>query len=356
MPADAAPASLPAVSVIMTALNEAAHLEGAVASIAAQDYAGQFEIVIAIGPSQDGTWDLAQRLATTYPRVRVVENPAGRTPAGLNVAIAATDPASTVIVRSDGHAELPVDYVSTAVATLERSGADNVGGMMIPRGEAPLESAVAKAMSERVGLGGASFHVGGQEGPAPTVYLGSFRRSILERTGGYDEYYTRAQDWELNYRIRAAGGVVWFNPAMQVGYRPRAKLRALATQFRGSGEWRWKIVHAYPETASLRYLAAPFVTLAVLAGLIAAVVGAVVGSTAVWTIGLAVPAVYVLGVIVAAMLTRRGLGLGASLWYPVALITMHLAWGTGFLIGVVKTRLLGDTRPKPARTPAGSPS
>jgi len=301
--------------------------------------------VLAIGPSQDGTWDIAQQLATTHPHLSVVENPTGRTPAGLNVAIAATDPNSTVIVRSDGHAELPTDYLSTAVATLQRSGADNVGGMMVPRGKAPLESAVAKAMSERVGLGGASFHVGGHEGPAPTVYLGSFRRSILERTGGYDEYYTRAQDWELNYRIRAAGGVVWFNPAMQVGYRPRAALRPLARQFRGSGEWRWKIVHAYPETASVRYLAAPLVTLAVLAGLIAALVGALVGSTAVWTIGLAVPALYVLGVLAAALLTRQGLSVRASLWYPVALITMHLAWGTGFLIGIVKSRVLRERKP-----------
>ena len=356
MPADPAAASLPAVSVIMAVLNEATHLEDAVASIAAQDYAGPYETVLAIGPSQDGTWEIAQRLAATYPRVRVVANPTGRTPAGLNVAIAATDPNSTVIVRSDGHAELPVDYVSTAVATLARSGADNVGGMMVPRGVAPLESAVAKAMSERVGLGGASFHIGGQEGPAPTVYLGSFRREILERTGGYDEYYRRAQDWELNYRIRALGGVVWFNPAMQVGYRPRAKLRPLATQFRGSGEWRWKIVQAYPETASLRYLAAPLVTLAVLAGFITALIGGLVGSTPVWTIGLAVPAIYLIGVTVAALLTRRGLRPGASLWYPVALVTMHLAWGTGFLLGVVKTRLLGDRRPGIAPAPAGSAS
>jgi hypothetical protein len=106
----------------------------------------------------------------------------------------------------------------------------------------------------------------------------------------------------------------------------------------------------------VRYLAAPLVTLAVGAGLTTAVVGAIIGNTPVWTIGLGVPGIYVLGVLVAALATRRGLGFGASLWYPLALITMHLAWGTGFLIGAVKGRVLGEGKPATTRAPAGSPS
>ena len=328
----------------MTVLNEAAYLEDALGSILEQDYPNLVEAVIAVGPSEDGTWEAAQRLAAANPKLRIVENPTGRTPAGLNVAIAAIDPATEVVVRSDGHSQLPRDYVSTAIATISRSGADNVGGMMIPHGVAPLESAVARAMSERIGLGGASFHVGGGEGPAPTVYLGVFRREMLQRTGGFDEYYTRAQDWELNYRIRALGGLVWFNPELRVGYRPRAALRPLAKQFRGSGEWRWKIVHNYPETANVRYLAAPLVTLAVVLGVIAAVLGAALSVPLLWLLGLAVPACYLLGVLVSSLLTRRGLGLRASLWYPVALVTMHLSWGAGFLKGVLRTWLGRDRR------------
>ena len=354
MPPDADAVQLPPVSVIMTVLNEAAHIEQAINTILEQDYPNLVEVVVAIGPSHDGTWQVAERIAAGNPKLRIVENPTGRTPAGLNVAIAATDPSTEILVRSDGHAELPADYISTAVDTMIRSGADNVGGMMIPHGDAPLESAVARAMSERIGLGGASFHVGGGEGAAPTVYLGVFRRTILERTGGFDEYYTRAQDWELNYRIRAAGGVVWFNPALRVGYRPRAALRPLAKQFRGSGEWRWKIVHAYPETASVRYLAAPLVALAVAIGIVAAVIGALAAVPALWLLGLAIPAIYLVGVTVGSLLTRRGLGLGASLWYPVALVTMHLSWGAGFIKGVVRTWLRRDRKPVAQSAIAGT--
>ena len=112
----------------------------------------------------------------------------------------------------DGHALVPDDYVAVAVDVLERTGADNVGGMMAAEGTTPFERAVAAAMTSRLGVGSASFHVGGEEGEALTVYLGAFRRSALERVGGYDESMVRAQDWEMNHRIRESGGLIWFTP------------------------------------------------------------------------------------------------------------------------------------------------
>jgi glycosyltransferase involved in cell wall biosynthesis len=333
------PTDPPAVSVIMTALNESRHLAAAVQAVLDQDYSGPLELVVAVGPSDDDTWDIATKLAVENPRLTVVENPTGYTPAGLNVAIAHTDPSTTIIVRTDGHAELPPHYVSRAVATMLRSGADNVGGMMIPKGTAPLEIAVARAMSERIGLGGATFHVGGEEGPAPTVYLGVFRRAILERTGGFNEYYRRAQDWELNLRIRELGGVVWFDPELRVEYRPRGALRPLAKQFRGSGEWRWRIIRAHPETASVRYLAAPLAFAGIVAALLLLIVNAVAGGPAWLTwLGAAVPIAYLVIVFGGALLTRRGLGVGASAWYPFALITMHMSWGAGFIASALLGR------------------
>ena len=85
---------------------------------------------------------------------------------------------------------------------------------------------------------GARFHTGGDAGPADTVYLGVFRRAWLTRMGGYDPRFTRAQDWELNHRIREAGGLVWFSPLLRVAYRPRPTLAALARQYRDYGRWR----------------------------------------------------------------------------------------------------------------------
>jgi succinoglycan biosynthesis protein ExoA len=335
--ADAAPA----VSVIMTALNESRHLAEAVASVFDQDYPGTLELVVAVGPSHDDTAELARRIAIGYDgRMQVVTNPTGRTPAGLNIAIAATDPATAVIVRTDGHAQLPKDYISVAVADLRSTGAANVGGMMVPAGRTAFECAVARAMSERIGLGSAPFHVGGEPGPAESVYLGVFLREILEATSGFDEHYARAQDWELNHRIRELGGLVWFDPRLRVGYRPRPNLGQLSRQFRGSGQWRWELIRRHPDTASARYLAAPLATLAlVLATLVLVVDLAVVHSIALAIAAAIVPIGYLAVVLIGSALTRRGLDARASAWYPAALITMHVSWGTGFLTGAVKDGL-----------------
>ena len=137
-----------------------------------------------------------------------------------------------------------------ACATLEATGADNVGGIMAAEGTNDFERAVARAMTSRFGVGGASFHVGGEPGPALTVYLGCFRRAALERVGGYDESMVRAQDWEMNLRIRQTGGVVWFTPDMHVTYRPRHTLKALARQYHDYGRWRREVSRRHPETLS----------------------------------------------------------------------------------------------------------
>jgi glycosyltransferase involved in cell wall biosynthesis len=326
---------LPPVSVIMTALNEEQHLPDAVASVFAQDYPGPLELVVAVGPSRDRTRDVADGLAAAHERMTVVDNPTGRTPAGLNLAIAATDPASTVVVRTDGHAALPPGYVREAVEVLLRTGAANVGGMMIPEGVTAFERAVARAMATPLGLGPARFHVGGQEGPADSVYLGVFRRSILEKTGGFDEYFARAQDWELNHRIRRLGEVVWFDPRLQVRYRPRSNLSRLATQFRGSGAWRWQVVRVHPSTVNLRYLAAPVATAALAAsGAVLLLDALVVHSAAVAAAAALPPVGYTAVVLAGSAATATGLERDARRWYPIVVAAIHLSWGTGFLLAM----------------------
>lgn len=311
----------PGVSVVMPVLDEEEHLASSVATVLGQDYAGPLEVVLALGPSTDGTDEVAGRLAADDDRVVLVANPTGRTGAGLNRAVAAAR--HDVVVRLDGHALVPGDYVRTAVETLQRTGADNVGGVMAAEGVTDFQRAVAAAMTSRLGVGQASFHVGGEEGPAPTVYLGAFRRSVLERLGGYDESFLRAQDWELNHRIRENGGVVWFTPAMTVTYRPRSTLRALARQYADYGRWRRVVMREHPGTASPRYLAPPAAVLAVAAGTL-------LGVTA-WRPALLVPAGYAVAVAAGSAVVGLDLPPRARAWLPLVLATMHGSWGVGFL-------------------------
>ncbi|WP_225074858.1 glycosyltransferase family 2 protein [Streptomyces sp. CoT10] len=312
---------LPAVSVIMPVLDEERHLRGAVEAILAQEYGGEMEVVIALGPSADRTDEIAAELVAEDPRVHTVPNPTGRTPAALNAAIKASR--HPIVVRVDGHGMLSPDYIATAVRLLEETGAQNVGGIMHAEGENAWEHAVAAAMTSRIGVGNAAFHTGGQAGPAETVYLGVFRRAALEQQGGYNEEFIRAQDWELNFRIREAGGLIWFSPELRVSYRPRPNVKALARQYKDYGRWRHVVARYHQGSINLRYLAPPAAVCAIAAGI---VVGAALTPWA-----LVVPGGYVAAIAAGSLPAGKGLRPAARLRIPVALATMHMSWGWGFL-------------------------
>lgn len=308
------------VSVVMPVLNEERHLADSVAQVLDQDWEGSVEVVLALGPSTDRTDEVAARLAATDPRVRTVPNPSGRTPDALNAAIAAAS--GEIIARVDAHAEIPRDYLSTAVATLEATGADNVGGIMNAVGVTDLERAIACAMKSPLGVGGARFHTGGGAGEADTVYLGVFRREALERVGGYDPHFARAQDWEMNHRIRTSGGRVWFTPDLVVTYRPRSTLQRLADQYFNYGRWRRVVARQHPGTANARYLAPPVMV----AGTVAATA---LGFA--WRPAWLVPAGYLTAVGLGGWLISKGEPAPVRARVPVAIATMHWSWGIGFL-------------------------
>lgn len=318
----------PAVSVVMPVLDEERHLAEAVDQVLAQDYPGDLELILSLGPSRDRTDEIAAEVVRTHDRVRTVANPRGATPSALNAAVAAAK--HDIVVRVDGHALFPPDYVRTAVAVLRETGADNVGGIMAAEGVTPFEQAVARAMTSPLGVGAARFHTGGAAGPADTVYLGVFRREALDRVGGFDERFLRAQDWEMNLRIRQTGGLVWFTPQLRVSYRPRPDLRALARQYFDYGRWRRVVMRQHQGSASVRYLAPPVALACVVAGTAAGLAGLATGRP--WlTAGFAAPIGYAAGIVGGSLVTGRGLAPGALARLPGVYATMHGCWAIGFL-------------------------
>jgi len=308
----------PSISVILPILNEEAHLKGAIDSILSQDYQGKTEVILAVGPSHDRTLEIAQQISQEDSRVVIVENPTGRTAAGLNLALKKSQ--SPVIVRVDGHAQIPSNYLSLVVEILNKTGAVNVGGVMAAVGTTAFESAVAGAMRSPLGVGASRFHTGGVAGVVDTVYLGAFRREALLAIGGFDERFTRAQDWELNFRLRENGGVVYFDPRLHVTYRPRSTVKALAKQYFEYGRWRRVVSRKHSGTINYRYLAPPFAlvgfTLSLLAGFIAPI--------------LFIPAaIYSFFVLLASVKIASNI---REYFLLLAVIpTMHFAWGAGFI-------------------------
>ena len=307
------------ISVILPVLNEEKYLADAVNAILAQKYDGKIEVILAIGPSQDRTLEIAQQLHKNDSRVVIVDNPTGRTAAGLNLAIASSQ--YSIIVRVDGHANIPNNYCNLVSEILENTGAVNVGGVMAAEGRSLFERSVARAMRSPLGVGASRFHTGGGAGEVDTVYLGAFRKEALLAVGGFDERFTRAQDWELNFRLRQAGGIIYFDPRLVVTYRPRSTIKALAKQYFEYGRWRRVVSRRHKGTINYRYLAPPFTVIATTLSLI---LGLLISPV------LFIPALtYAVFILIASGVI--GKSMGEILCLPTILLTMHISWGLGFL-------------------------
>jgi succinoglycan biosynthesis protein ExoA len=305
----------PTVSVIISAAAAEQSLPETLTAIDTQDYPGHVEVVVAAA-------DPSTAASAESRGVVVIDNPSGHTPVGLNLAAKASS--GEILVRVDAHSVVPPNYIRLIVDALTRTDADNVGGRQVPVGSSVMGEAIAAAMSSRFGAGDARYRMGGEPGPVDTVYLGAFRRTTFDRLGGFDERFLRNQDYELNHRIRESGGTVWLEPDIEVVYRPRDSLRALASQYFQYGRWKRFFARSHDWSLRPRQWAPPLLVLTLVASLIGAIW---------WTWLLFVPVFYLLELV--------GIGLAAlprigapALVIPVALAVMHLSWGVGFLLGV----------------------
>ncbi|SDH09163.1 glycosyltransferase [Microbacterium pygmaeum] len=338
------------VSFVMPVLNERGYLARAVQTVLAQDVDAPIELVLALAPSTDGTTELARTLAED-DRIMLVDNPDADIPIGLNRAIRAAR--YPTIVRVDAHSELEPGYTRRALETLDRVRAANVGGVMKADGRTPFQRAVARAYNSPIGLGGGAYHGGTQEGEAESAYLGVLRRAVLDEVGLFDESIRRGEDWELNLRIRRAGYRVWFDPTLAVTYWPRESWSRLVRQFSATGRWRGELVRRYGRGNSVRFFAPPALVIVLILSILLALAqlaGLLSGWWSVAASAIYLPVLaYALLILAVAIGPGGGRGWRDKLWTLAVLPTMHLAWGAGFLGGVIRgahdtvdTSRLGD--------------
>jgi glycosyltransferase involved in cell wall biosynthesis len=343
--ADAPADGWPGVSYVMPVLNEERDLREAVTSVLDQDYPGEAELILALGPSHDATDLIAAEIAESDSRVHLVRNPQASIPTGLNLAIRASS--FPVLVRVDAHSTLSEGYTRTAVALLHETGAANVGGVMRAQGRNPVQKAIAHGYNSRLGLGGGAYHGHGTAGPAESAYLGVFRRSAIREVGGFDEGLARGEDWELNLRLRQAGHVVWFDPRLVVTYWPRTSWEAVARQFFATGNWRGDLVRRYKSANSVRFFAPPLLV----AGCAASAAVTVLDTARLIPRRLRGLArlVHVPVAGYAALVAAEGFrthpseefgddenSLLVKALVPPVLATMHVCWGVGFLRGMLR--------------------
>jgi len=320
----------PFVSILMPVRNEGPFIERSIQSVLQQDYpASRCEIIIADGMSVDGTREIIRGFQRQSRRMRVIDNRGKIVPTGMNAAFAQAK--GDIIARVDGHCVIPPDYISRCVHHLLSDRVDGVGGTVKTVGETPVAAAVAGAMSSVFGVGGSAFRVGvGESRLSDTIPFPAYTREVMERVGAYDEELVRNQDDEYNYRIRKAGGKILLASDIKSEYACRSSFRSLARQFFQYGFWKVRVMQKHPAQMRARqFIPAAFVTallVCLLAGLFSpwGMWGFVSGA-----------ALYLLANAVCSIILSRRLGPRLLPLFSWAFILMHIAYGIGFLLGLV---------------------
>lgn len=334
----------PLVSVIMPVRNEAAFIERSLGAVLRQDYPpDRMEILVADGDSSDATLAIIGAM-DSGKRVRIVRNPARLQAAALNAAL--REASGDIIVRVDGHTVIAPDYVSACVTALAATGADNVGGAMVPLGTTPTGKAIAAATKSHFAVPTA-FHVSRTAQYTDTVYLGAWPRAVLDRIGGFDERLRANEDYDVNVRIRRSGGRIYLSPTIQSVYYVRSSLAMLARQYFAYGKWKTEALRKHPGSVRPRQLVAPMFVAALALGplLLAGLPLTRIAWLALICAYLMLCAIFSFAT-AAASASAYGL-----LWrIPLVFATIHLAWGVGFWAGLAQVLTGGVRRQRrPAR-------
>jgi GT2 family glycosyltransferase len=259
--------------------------------------------------------------------MRIVDNLRRTIPSSLNLAIGAAR--GEILIRLDAHSIPIPQYVERCVQAIEQGKGSNVGGVWIiePAGTGWMAAGIAAAAAHPLGAGDARYRLDSAAGEVDTVPFGAFRRSLVEKIGGFDESLLTNEDYEFNTRIRQSGGVVWLDPEIRSTYFARATLGELARQYWRYGFWKCRMLLRYPSSLRWRQALPPMFMLSVLALALTSVIWRPGSIVLALEITLYLAAVWAAALRMA-LRRRSAVLIGGCV---LALITMHWAWGAGFL-------------------------
>lgn len=322
-------ATVPSVAVVIPCRNEARFIGPALASILDSAYPRErLEVIIVDGMSTDGTRAILEDAARRHACVRVLDNPRMTAPYAMNLGIKAAQ--GEYIVRIDAHAEYPRDYIPSCVNLLQaHPHSGNAGGRAMPLtdAECPWARAVAFVTTHRFGVGGSAFRTSWTPGFVDTVPLGTFRRTVFDQVGLYDERLTRNQDHEFNARLRRAGYTIAFDPRIRINYRNQPSLRGLVRQGFFTSMWNLYTLRLHPYTWKWRRFI-PMCFVSYLAFLVAAA-----AARTPWAEVAALPLGLYAVLVAAISLGSGGPALG-RLRVATTFVFYHLSYGAGSFFGL----------------------
>lgn len=329
-------------AVVIPVRNGAALVPECVAAIRAQSVPPT-QVLLVVGPSADGTHEVATGLASGD--ISVIDNPAGDRASAINGALASVR--AELVALVDAQARIEPTYLEAAAAVLEDPTIAVAGGPMRPVGRTVIGQAMAAALQSPFGVGDSQFHYAADARDVDSVYLGVYRREVLDQVGRYNTALLRTEDDDLNARIREAGLRIRLDPSIRSTYRCRETLSGIWHQYHGYGYWKVALATVRPSAIRARHFAPAAFALVLGVLLVMAVVGqwlpllVLSGS---WGLAAA-------GFSAAAPATS----LTARLLFPVVALAMHLGYGVGTLQAAVSWRRLRTQVRAAAGESAGAP-
>jgi succinoglycan biosynthesis protein ExoA len=321
---------LPFVSILIPIRNEAVYIERCLNAILDQDYPSELmEILVADGMSTDRTRRIVLGYMVKHPRIKMIDNPEGIVPTGLNRLINIAK--GSVIIRVDGHCFINPNYVNRCVNYLQNSQIDGVGGMMRSVGEDQLSNTIAIAMSSKFGVGGSFRTETAQTKQTDTIPFPAYRWETIERVGLYDEELVRNQDDEYNFRIRNNGGKILLANDIKSTYFGRASLKKLWRQYFQYGFWKVRVLQKHPRQMSLRH----FIPFTFIFSLLSTIPVAMI-----WDWARPLPLILVLTYIFANLAASVSMSFKKG-WenfslLPICFALIHFGYGIGFFFGLLK--------------------
>ena len=325
---------MPKLSIIIPCYNEQDTIELLLDALYDQTYPrSDLEVVIADGISTDHTRSVIAEYQASHPdfNVRVVDNPKRHIPAALNTALKAAE--GEIIIRIDAHAVPNATYVQYSVEALEAGLAENVGGVwdIHARQDNWIARSIAIAAAHPLGVGGARYRYTNEAGHVDTVPFGAFYKHLVDRIGSFDERLLTNEDYEFNTRIRRAGGRIWLDPRIRSIYYARSTLGSLSRQYFRYGFWKARMLRRYPGTLRPRQALPPLFVLSLVCLVGLGFIHPIFHWLLMFGLGFYIIVIGSAGIGLAIQKKDPLLAIG----FVLAVLTMHLSWGSAFLYSLV---------------------
>jgi succinoglycan biosynthesis protein ExoA len=325
---------LPKVSIIVPCYNEQSTIRLLLEALHEQTYPrAEMEVIVVDGLSTDGTQGVIAGFQKDFPdlMVRIVENMNRSIPSALNRGIEAAR--GEIILRLDGHSKPYPDYIANCVsAHIDGRGA-NVGGVweIRPGADTWIANSIAVAAAHPLGVGDALYRHTKHAAEVDTVPFGSFRRTLIEQVGLFDEALLTNEDYEFNARVRKFGGKIWLDPSIRSIYFARSTFLELIQQYWRYGFWKWRMLRRYPDTLRWRQALPPLFVLSLIS---LALLSVFIPFCRILLAAelLIYFSIMILASFHAALQQRKAY---LIFGLPLAIAAMHISWGTGFLWSIL---------------------